>query len=60
VTLVIATTLYVAVAAIAVSVVAPEKLAESPAPLSLVFSAVAGISPATISVIAIVATLNTI
>jgi APA family basic amino acid/polyamine antiporter len=59
-TLVIATTLYVAVAAIAVSVVAPEKLAESPAPLSLVFSAVAGISPATISVIAIVATLNTI
>src|SRR5664279_111472 len=59
-TLVIATALYVAVAAIAVSVVAPEKLAESPAPLSLVFGAVAGISPATISVIAIVATLNTI
>ena len=59
-TLVIATALYVAVAAIAVSVVAPEKLAESPAPLSLVFSAVASISPATISVIAIVATLNTI
>ena len=59
-TLVIATALYVAVAAIAVSVVAPEKLAASPAPLSLVFSAVAGISPATISVIAIVATLNTI
>ena len=59
-TLVIATALYVAVAAIAVTVVAPEKLAESPAPLSLVFRAVAGISPATISVIAIVATLNTI
>lgn len=59
-TLVISTALYVAVAAIAVSVVAPEKLAASPAPLSLVFNAVAGISPATISVIAIVATLNTI
>ena len=59
-TLVIATALYVAVAAIGVTVVAPEKLAESPAPLSLVFRAVAGISPATISVIAIVATLNTI
>jgi APA family basic amino acid/polyamine antiporter len=59
-TLLISTVLYVLVAAIAVSVVAPEKLAESPAPLSLVFSAVAGISPATISVIAIVATLNTI
>lgn len=59
-TLVISTALYVAVAAIAISVVAPEKLAASPAPLSLVFSAVASISPATISVIAIVATLNTI
>jgi amino acid transporter len=59
-TLVISTTLYVAVAAVAVSVVAPEKLATSPAPLSLVFNAVAGISPVTISVIAIVATLNTI
>ena len=47
-------------AAIAVSVVAPEKLAASPAPLSLVFRAVAGISPVTISAIAIVATLNTI
>ena len=59
-TLVISTVLYVAVAAIAVSVVAPEKLAASPAPLSLVFRAVAGISPVTINAIAIVATLNTI
>ncbi len=59
-TLLISTALYVAVAAIAVSVVAPEKLAASPAPLSLVFRAVAGISPVTISAIAIVATLNTI
>ena len=32
----------------------------SPAPLSLVFRQVAGVSPATISAIAIVATLNTI
>ena len=59
-TLVIATALYITVAAIAVSVVSPEKLASSPAPLSLVFRAIAGLNPTTISVIAIVATLNTI
>ena len=58
-TLLISTTLYLAVAAIAVAAVPPAQLAASPAPLSLVFRAVAGMSPATISVIAIVATLNT-
>ena len=59
-TLVISTVLYLAVAAIAVAAVPPAELAASPAPLSLVFLAVAGISPATIITIAIVATLNTI
>jgi len=59
-TLLISTVLYVAVAATAISVVSAERLASSPAPLSLVFRAVAGVSPATISAIAIVATLNTI
>jgi APA family basic amino acid/polyamine antiporter len=59
-TLVISTALYLAVAAIAVSAVPVAELAASPAPLSLVFRTLAGISPATISAIAIVATLNTI
>ena len=59
-TLVISTVLYVAVAATAISAVSVERLASSPAPLSLVFREVAGVSPATISAIAIVATLNTI
>jgi len=59
-TLVISTILYVAVAATAISAVSVERLASSPAPLSLVFREVAGVSPATISAIAIVATLNTI
>jgi basic amino acid/polyamine antiporter, APA family len=59
-TLVISTVLYVLVAAIAVSAVSSERLASSAAPLSLVFREVAGVSPATISAIAIVATLNTI
>ena len=59
-TLVISTALYLAVAAIAVGAVPVAELAASPAPLSLVFRTLAGISPATISLIAIVATLNTI
>lgn len=59
-TLLISTVLYVLVAAIAVSAVSTQRLASSTAPLSLVFSEVAGVSPATISAIAIVATLNTI
>lgn len=59
-TLIISTILYVVVAAIAVSAVPIERLASSSAPLSLVFREVAGVSPQTISAIAIVATLNTI
>jgi basic amino acid/polyamine antiporter, APA family len=59
-TLLISTVLYVAVAAVAVSAVSVERLSSSPAPLSVVFREVAGVSPTTISVIAIVATLNTI
>jgi len=60
ITLVVSTGLYVAVAAVAVSAVPPAELAASKAPLSLVFQRVAHVSPATISVIAIIATLNTI
>src|ERR1039458_3367025 len=59
-TLVISTVMYVAVAAIAVAAVPVAELAASSAPLSLVFRRLAGVSAATISVIAIVATLNTI
>ncbi len=59
-TLLLSTALYVSIAVIAVSVVPPKELAASSAPLSMVFRAVAGVSPATISVIAIMATLNTI
>jgi amino acid transporter len=60
ITLGVTTLLYALVAAIAVSAVPLDRLAESPAPLSLVFREVAGVSPATISAIAIMATLNTI
>jgi APA family basic amino acid/polyamine antiporter len=59
-TLGISTLLYVLVAAVAVSAGPIERLVSSSAPLSLVFREVAGVSPATISAIAIVATLNTI
>lgn len=59
-TLLVSAVLYVVVAAVAVTAVSTERLAASSAPLSLVFREVAGVSPATISVIAIVATLNTI
>ena len=59
-TLLISTMLYVVVAAVAVNAVSIERLSLSPAPLSLVFREIAGVSPATISAIAIVATLNTI
>jgi len=59
-TLGISTILYVVVAAVAVSAGPIERLAASSAPLSLVFREVAGVSPATISAIAIVSTLNTI
>lgn len=59
-TLLISTILYVLVAAVAVSAVSVERLSSSAAPLSLVFQEVAGASPAMISAIAIVATLNTV
>ena len=59
-TLAISTILYVLVTAVAISAGPIERLASSSAPLSLVFREVAGVSPATISAIAIVATLNTI
>lgn len=59
-TLGISTILYVVVAAVAVSAGPIERLAASSAPLSQVFREVAGVSPATISAIAIVSTLNTI
>jgi APA family basic amino acid/polyamine antiporter len=59
-TLLISTILYILVAAVAVSAVPIELLSSSSAPLSLVFREVAGVSPVTISAIAIVATLNTI
>ncbi len=59
-TLLITSVLYVLIAAIAVTAVAPGVLSASPAPLSLVFNAVAGISPATFTAIAIVSTLNTV
>ena len=59
-TLAISTVLYLAVATVAVNAVPAERLAASPAPLSLVFRELAGVSPATISAVAIFATLNTI
>jgi len=59
-TLVISTVLYLAVVTVAVNAVPVERLAASPAPLSLVFRELTAVSPATISAIAIFATLNTI
>jgi amino acid transporter len=60
VTLAATTLLYMLVAAVAVTSVPAAELAASNAPLSLVFTKIASVSPATISLIAIVATLNTI
>lgn len=57
-TLIISTTLYVLVAVVAVLSVPVQELAGSEAPLSLVFERTAGASPITISLIAIIATLN--
>ncbi len=59
-TLLISTVLYVVVAAVAINAVSIKELSASSAPLSLVFQKIVRASPATISVIAIVATLNTI
>ena len=60
ITLVVTTSLYAVIAAIAVTVIPPRELAGSAAPLSIVFERVAGVSPIVISAIAIVSTLNTI
>jgi amino acid transporter len=60
ITLIVTTVLYVMVAAIAITAVPLSELAADPAPLSLVYRNVAGVGQTTISLIAIVATLNTI
>jgi amino acid transporter len=60
VTLLATTVLYMLVAAVAVTNVPIAELAASEAPLSLVFVRLANINPAALSLIAIVATLNTI
>lgn len=60
ITLFVTTLLYVTIAAIAVTVLPTELLATRPAPLSLWFQQVAGIGATSITVITIVATLNTI
>lgn len=57
-TLVIATVLYVGVVIVALSVVPATELGASSAPLSLVFQRTTGGSPALISGIAVIATLN--
>lgn len=57
-TLAISTLIYVLVAFVAISAVPIEELSTSQAPLSLVFRQSTGASPAVISAIAVVATLN--
>ncbi|MGI9426466.1 MAG: APC family permease [Hyphomicrobiaceae bacterium] len=57
-TLIISTTLYILVAIVAVTNVPIAELANSEAPLSLVFERTTDASPASISAIAIIATLN--
>ncbi|MHC2618318.1 amino acid transporter [Bradyrhizobium huanghuaihaiense] len=59
-TLLITSVLYILIAAVSVSVVQPQVLANSSAPLSFVFISVTRISPITFNVIAILSTLNTI
>jgi amino acid transporter len=57
-TLAISTVLYVLVVWVALVAVPPEELAQSRAPLALVFERLTGASPRTMSLIAIVATIN--
>jgi basic amino acid/polyamine antiporter, APA family len=57
-TLVIATVLYIAVVWIALVAVGDSELAQSEAPLALVFERLTGASPRTMALIALVATLN--
>lgn len=58
ITLVVATFLYFAVSAIAVLSVPIEELAQSTAPISLIFGHLTGLPPYLITAVAIVATLN--
>ncbi len=58
ITLVIATLLYFAVAAVAVLTLTLEELGNSTAPISLLFERLTGISPLAITLVAIGATLN--
>ena len=58
ITLGITTVLYVVLAMIAVTVVPPQALAESDAPLALLFHRSTGMSPVVVSAIAMVAVLN--
>lgn len=60
VTLIVTTALYVIVMAIAVTVLPIGVLSTNSAPLSVLYREIAGVNPAIISGIAIVATLNTI
>ncbi len=60
ITLALTSVLYIMIAAISVTVVSPDELSASSAPLSLVFRIVTGLNPTTFNLIAIVATLNTI
>jgi amino acid transporter len=57
-TLALTTVLYVLVVWVALVAVSPAELADSKAPLALVFERVTGASPAVMSAIAVVATLN--
>ncbi|WP_339035111.1 amino acid permease [Bradyrhizobium symbiodeficiens] len=59
-TLLITSVLYILVAAISITAVPTDRLAASPAPLSLVFRTVTGMEPVPLNVIAVVATLNTV
>lgn len=56
--LAVTTAIYLAVALIAVSAVAPSRLAESGAPLVMIFEETSGRSPALLNVIAMLAVLN--
>ncbi|NJO32326.1 MAG: amino acid permease [Rhodospirillales bacterium] len=57
-TLAISTLLYVCVVWVALITVGPSELAQSQAPLALVFERLTGASPRTMSAIAVIATLN--
>ncbi len=57
-TLILTTLLYVLVVWVALIAVGPSELAQSPAPLALVFERLTGASPRIMSLIAIVATVN--